>query len=212
MRETYNLAIQKVLLHHDYVDSLGVLERQEAETTRSPRAAITHNCAFDNFAKLFKIVPHGFWHCQFMSTRPRQRHHSRSVVSQFRPPINIFLQDHQQIFPSCRNGMHQRVCGGMWFWVKRSEQGWGSVAVQFLMLHGVISVWQVEVIKKSVPGECQRGLSMFGQWFSAESKRLWPSEARVCGRSTLVETVVCFAHSDILSTNERITGQSRCHG
>ena len=49
---THNLAVKVVLLDHDNVDRLGVLEREEAESTRATRDAVTHHCALKYLTKL----------------------------------------------------------------------------------------------------------------------------------------------------------------
>lgn len=54
--QTYDLAVQVVLLHHDSVDALWVLEGEETETARAPACAVAHDRAFYDFAKLGEIV------------------------------------------------------------------------------------------------------------------------------------------------------------
>ena len=55
-RCTHELAVEQVLLDHDDVYNLRVLERQEAETTRAACDAISHDCAFRDFAVLCEVV------------------------------------------------------------------------------------------------------------------------------------------------------------
>jgi hypothetical protein len=49
---TYNFAVEIVLLHHDDVDALGVTEGEEAETSRATGSRVTHDSAFAHFAEL----------------------------------------------------------------------------------------------------------------------------------------------------------------
>lgn len=53
---TYEFAVERVLLHHDHVDGLGVSEGKEAEASRAPGGAIAHDGAFGDFAKLREVV------------------------------------------------------------------------------------------------------------------------------------------------------------
>ena len=55
-RPTHNLAIEKVLLHHDAIHSLGILKREEAESARSAGVIVPHHGAFDNLPELDKII------------------------------------------------------------------------------------------------------------------------------------------------------------
>ncbi len=50
--ETYEFAIKEVLLNHNDVDSLWILEGEEAEPTRAASGAITHNLAVNDIAIL----------------------------------------------------------------------------------------------------------------------------------------------------------------
>lgn len=45
-----------MLLDHDDVDRLGVLEGQEAEAAGAARSAVPHHGALDDFAKLREVV------------------------------------------------------------------------------------------------------------------------------------------------------------
>lgn len=49
---TYDLAVEEVLLDHDDVDRLGVLERQEAEASRAARVVVPHDGALEDLAEL----------------------------------------------------------------------------------------------------------------------------------------------------------------
>jgi hypothetical protein len=55
-RETHDFAIKNVLLDHHHVDSLGVFECEETEAAATPGGAIPHDGAFQDLAKLRKIV------------------------------------------------------------------------------------------------------------------------------------------------------------
>lgn len=55
VRGTHQLVIERVLFDHDSVDSLGVAEGKEAETTRAASGAIAHNGAFDHLAELREV-------------------------------------------------------------------------------------------------------------------------------------------------------------
>lgn len=57
----YNLPIQEVLLDHNNVHCLGVLEGEEAETSRSAGRAISHDSAFRHLTKLGEIITKGLW-------------------------------------------------------------------------------------------------------------------------------------------------------
>ena len=52
----YNLAVKIVLLDHNNVHGLGVLESQESESSRPTRRTISHNSTLSDFAKLREIV------------------------------------------------------------------------------------------------------------------------------------------------------------
>lgn len=41
-----------MLFDHDRIDRFGIPERKETETSRSPRSAVTHDCAFRDLAEL----------------------------------------------------------------------------------------------------------------------------------------------------------------
>ena len=56
----HNLAVEVVLLDHDNVDRLGVLEGEKAEATRAAGGAVPHDGAFYHLAKLREVVPQGF--------------------------------------------------------------------------------------------------------------------------------------------------------
>lgn len=49
---SYNLAVKVVLLDHDNVDSLWILESQETETSRATGRSVTHDSTFEHLAKL----------------------------------------------------------------------------------------------------------------------------------------------------------------
>lgn len=57
----YNLAVKEMLLYHDNVHSLGILEREESKATRAAGTAVTHDCAFHNFTELFEVLSQRFW-------------------------------------------------------------------------------------------------------------------------------------------------------
>jgi hypothetical protein len=54
--KTHNFAIKEVLLDHDDVDTFGVLESEEAESTRTTGGAISHDRAFAHLAELREVV------------------------------------------------------------------------------------------------------------------------------------------------------------
>lgn len=54
--ESYQLAVERVFLHHNRVDSLRIPEGQETEATRATSLSITHHGALDHFAKLREVV------------------------------------------------------------------------------------------------------------------------------------------------------------
>ena len=92
-----------MFLDHDSVDRPGVLECKETETARSARGAISHDSAFVNLAKLREVVVQILLHVIISMLKLTQgcrhsfksffrvRARLRSVVSQLRPPMNIFL-------------------------------------------------------------------------------------------------------------------------
>ena len=57
----HNLAIEVVLLDHDNVDRLGILEGEKAEASRPTGGAVPHDGAFHHLAKLREVVPQRFW-------------------------------------------------------------------------------------------------------------------------------------------------------
>ena len=58
--QTYQLAVERMLLDHNSVDHLWVLESEEAESARAPGGAIAHDCALDDFAELREVALEGF--------------------------------------------------------------------------------------------------------------------------------------------------------
>jgi hypothetical protein len=52
---SYDFTVQIVLLNHHYVDGPCILEREEPETTRSTRCAITHDSTFKNLSELGEV-------------------------------------------------------------------------------------------------------------------------------------------------------------
>jgi hypothetical protein len=56
IKGAHNLAVEVVLLDHDDVDRLRVLEGEEAEAARATGGAVAHNSAFHHFAKLREVV------------------------------------------------------------------------------------------------------------------------------------------------------------
>jgi hypothetical protein len=50
--ETYNLAVEVVLLHHHDVDTLWVTEGEETKSSRATSSRVAHDSAFTNFAEL----------------------------------------------------------------------------------------------------------------------------------------------------------------
>lgn len=105
---TYELAVKQMLLDHHDIDDLRILERQKAESARATGDTVTHDCAFCDLAKLREVIFEGLCkiyvsHCLSV-TMMIASHHLRSVVSQFRPPINILLYDCQ----SCLHGIVPR--------------------------------------------------------------------------------------------------------
>lgn len=53
---THNLAVEEVLLDQHYVDSLGLLKREEAEAARTTRGRILHDGAVYHLAVLAKVT------------------------------------------------------------------------------------------------------------------------------------------------------------
>lgn len=53
---TYDFAIEIVFLHHDDVDTLGVLERQKAEASRAASSRVTHDGTFADLAELREVI------------------------------------------------------------------------------------------------------------------------------------------------------------
>lgn len=91
--QTYNLAVEKVLANHHGVDGLGILKGQEGKAPRAPSLAVSHDQAVRHIAELGKVPFERL-------CRQRVSRHCRSktrlcdvpsVVSQLRPPTNIFL-------------------------------------------------------------------------------------------------------------------------
>lgn len=83
-----------MLLHHHRVHSFRVPEGQKTKATRTASSAVSHDSALLNITELRKVVPKRF----YASVRPDNdplpsTEYIRSVVSQFRPPMNIFLTD-----------------------------------------------------------------------------------------------------------------------
>lgn len=52
----YQLAVKEMLLDHNDVDDLGVLEGEEAKATRASSDAVAHDCAFGDFAELSEVI------------------------------------------------------------------------------------------------------------------------------------------------------------
>lgn len=95
---TYQLAVEKVLFDHDGIDGLWVFEGEEAEATRTTGSTIAHHLAVDYFAVLREVIFERFC-CDMISMVQSLCKvlsvyilYLRSVVSQLRPPMNIFLQ------------------------------------------------------------------------------------------------------------------------
>jgi hypothetical protein len=98
-----------MLLDHDCVDRLGVPESQETKATRATSGTVTHHRTFLDFTELREVVTKRF--CIRMPVRLELAvtddkydgvssslnqvcpvyEYVRSVVSQFNPPMNIFL-------------------------------------------------------------------------------------------------------------------------
>jgi hypothetical protein len=57
---SYNFAIQEMLLDHDCIDCLWVFEGEKAEATRPASGAISHDGAFVNITELGEIIMKGF--------------------------------------------------------------------------------------------------------------------------------------------------------
>ncbi len=95
-RGTHDLAIEKVLLDHNNVHCLGVLEGQKSEASRPASSTISHHGALYNLSELREvlavILPSGLVKsCSASRSCVRSRKGNiRSVVSQLRPPMNIF--------------------------------------------------------------------------------------------------------------------------
>ena len=87
---THNLPVQCVLLHHDRIDACRVLEGQESEATR-PAGRVAHDGTCVHFAKLLKVRAKCFYPTVSTAVYYNKRRALPSVVSQFRPPMNIFL-------------------------------------------------------------------------------------------------------------------------
>ena len=56
-----------MLLDHDHVDNLRVLEGQEAETARAACNAVSHDCAFCDLAELCEVILQGL--CMLVSVQ-----------------------------------------------------------------------------------------------------------------------------------------------
>lgn len=54
--QAYQLAVQEVLLDHNYVDRLWVLESEEAEASRAASGTIAHHLAVDDLSELREVV------------------------------------------------------------------------------------------------------------------------------------------------------------
>lgn len=99
-----------MLLDHDRVDRLGVPESQETKAARATSGTVTHHRTFLDFTELREVVTKRF--CIRMPVRLELvvtgdkydgvsssslsqvcpvYEYVRSVVSQFNPPMNIFL-------------------------------------------------------------------------------------------------------------------------
>ena len=89
-RSTHNLPVQCVLLHHDRIDACRVLEGQESEATRSA-SRVAHDGARIHLAKLLKVRAKSVYPTVSTAVYYNKRRALPSVVSQFRPPMNIFL-------------------------------------------------------------------------------------------------------------------------
>lgn len=96
---------------HDCVDTSSIFESQESESTRSTRFDISHNGTMSDRSKLFEIRLEGIY-VVFLTANSfsdvclieynRMRVHSwewglPSVVSQFKPPMNILLFESSSI-------------------------------------------------------------------------------------------------------------------
>jgi hypothetical protein len=56
---TYDLAIEVVLLDHNSVHRLGILESQESEASRPTSGGISHDSCLQNLSKLREVVAEG---------------------------------------------------------------------------------------------------------------------------------------------------------
>jgi hypothetical protein len=92
VRGPYNLSIQVVFLDHHNIDGTSVFECEKSKSSGAARCTITHNCAFLDLSKLGKVVLQRFYIIISTEGWLFGQLHSRSVVSQFNPPMNIFLQ------------------------------------------------------------------------------------------------------------------------
>lgn len=99
---TYNLAIEVVLFDHDSVHTFRIPEGKEAEPARAASRGVAHDGALADLAKLGKVVLERVYGnistvamIEVHGVKYAQEAHVKvsipSVVSQFKPPINILL-------------------------------------------------------------------------------------------------------------------------
>ena len=51
----YDFPVKDVFLYHDSVDTFGIFEGEEAESSRSTGLSFTHDSALCDFSELFKV-------------------------------------------------------------------------------------------------------------------------------------------------------------
>lgn len=96
-RETHVLAVEVVLARHDGVDRARLFEGQERKAAGAATLGVAHDGAVRDLAKLLKVHLQRVCECVRGSVRSSRGERANisgslpSVVSQFSPPMNIFL-------------------------------------------------------------------------------------------------------------------------
>lgn len=105
VKQAHDFAVEEVLFHHDDVDSLRVLEREEAESARSTCGAIAHDCAFEDLSELREVVVKRIYRSLLVEVC---RVHGNQLTI-CRLPVQT-ADEHFPIQNSCQSTSHSNVC------------------------------------------------------------------------------------------------------
>lgn len=115
-----------MLFDHYRIDAFRVTKGEEAESPRATCGTITHDSAFADLAKLCEVALEGIFERlvsigllkgegksvgNSTKMKPWPQRNLPSVVSQFKPPINIFLPGSQQMVVHREQRLVNLYCG-----------------------------------------------------------------------------------------------------